>query len=44
MQSFPLWEEEDGEEQGPDQAVKKVGRRKEVASNERKKEGKKIKF
>lgn len=41
MQSFPLWEEEDGEEQGPAQAESRRKReREEAAPNERKKEGK----
>lgn len=32
MQSFPLWEEEDGEEQGPAQAVKKEERERESST------------
>lgn len=41
MQSFPLWGEEDGEEEGPTQAESRSKRgREEAAQNERKKEGK----
>lgn len=43
MQSFPLWEEEDGEEQQPAHTESRWKRgREKVAPNEREKEGKKI--
>lgn len=42
MQSFPLWEEGDGEEEGPAQAESRSNRGiEEAAQNEKKKGGKK---
>lgn len=41
MQSFPLWEEEDGEEQGPAQAeLRRKRGKEEAAPNERKRQEK----